>query len=601
MKTRPILALTCAAALAAASPAGAAIVPGQAVDGPSADISAALPRVDVAPDGSAALVYLKTIDGEEHPFVSRLVNGAWSSPVQVDPGSNDVAEAPRIAVANGGKIVVTARSATVVVAWVSPGAGAPFGASTPLQAAGRYGNVDLAPNGNGYAVSSDINNVVAWRLEGTTWTQVGGAGAVLDNVALQSAGDPNNHEAKVATAPDGASAVAAWGEVAGMSGAESYARRLTGTTLGPAAGMRLDSLPGADPYGMNDRVADQPDVGIDAAGTAWVVVRQNFFYGAAAKNRAIVRPLVGDAFGPYQLVDGMPEPPTEGRDYQRIDVNDAGQGLITHYGNLTNPFEFDTLAGGTWAKAALIETAANETVPLGSPGIGENGSGLVGYRFQAAVAGPIIARARTTLGGAGAAQTLSDPAFGDVTSGVEVAAGSGTFAAVSFLQGAAATRRVVGSVVDLPQPSGPSSDTTAPVVSRLRLSAKRFRLGSALPQVAAVKTGTRIRFNLSEASRVTLAFKRRVPGRRVGGRCVKPKRSNRAARRCRRLVSVKQKVRVTSPSGSRSIRFAGRLTRRKRLKPGPYQLTVTATDAAGNVSSPDRVKFRLLAAKRKRR
>ena len=86
MKTRLILALTCAAALAGASPAGAAIVPGQAVDGPSADISAALPRVDVAPDGSAALVYLKTIDGEEHPFVSRLVNGAWKLAGSGRPG-----------------------------------------------------------------------------------------------------------------------------------------------------------------------------------------------------------------------------------------------------------------------------------------------------------------------------------------------------------------------------------------------------------------------------------------------------------------------------------------------------------------------------------
>ena len=406
--------------------------------------------------------------------------------------------------ANGGKIAVTARSATVVVARVSPSAGAPFGASTPLQAAGRDGNVDLAPAAT--ATRSAATTTMSWR--GASRARPGprseGPGRCWTPSPFKRPGIPNNDEAKVATAPDGNSAVAAWGEVAGMSGAETYARRLTGTTLGPAAGVRLDSLPGADPYGMNDRVADQPDVGIDAAGTAWVVVRQNFFYGAAAKNRAIVRPLVGDEFGPYQLVDGMPEPPTEGRDYQRIDVNDAGQGLVTHYGNLTNPFEFDSLAGGTWGKAALIETAVNETVPLGSPGIGENGSGLVGYRFQAAVAGPIIARARTTLGGAGAAQTLSDPAFGDVTSGVEVAAGSGTFAAVSFLQGAAATRRVVASVVDLPQPSGPSSDTTAPVVSRLRLSAKRFRLGSALP-----------RWRPSRPARASASTSPRRPGSRL--------------------------------------------------------------------------------------
>ena len=202
MKTKLPAVLTCLAALTFVSPAGAAILPGVAIDGPSATISPVLPRIDVAPDGSAALVYLKTVDGEDHPFVSRLVNGAWSPPQQVDPGSNEVSEAPRIAVANGGKTVVTFRSATVVVARVSPSGGAPFGPPQVIQAAGRYGNVDLAPDGNGYVISSDNADVVAWRLNGATWAQVG-AGQLNADPAV-NAGDAGNNQAQVATAPDGA-------------------------------------------------------------------------------------------------------------------------------------------------------------------------------------------------------------------------------------------------------------------------------------------------------------------------------------------------------------------------------------------------------------
>ena len=60
----------------------------------------------MAPDGSAALVYLKNDGGQNHPFVSRLVNGAWAAPQRVDPSSGNAASGVHVAVANGGKVVV---------------------------------------------------------------------------------------------------------------------------------------------------------------------------------------------------------------------------------------------------------------------------------------------------------------------------------------------------------------------------------------------------------------------------------------------------------------------------------------------------------------
>ena len=59
---------------------------------------------------------------------------------------------------------------------------------------------------------------------------------------------------------------------------------------------------------------------------------------------------------------------------------------------------------------------------------------------------------------------------------------------------------------------------------------------------------------------------------------------------------------VTLPvaAGAREIRFAGRLSRRRSLAPGAYRLALTATDAAGNVSTPDRARFRLLPLRQRR-
>jgi hypothetical protein len=136
----------------------------------------------------------------------------------------------------------------------------------------------------------------------------------------------------------------------------------------------------------------------------------------------------------------------------------------------------------------------------------------------------------------------------------------------------------------------------------MRLSRKRFRLGSALPSAAAVGTGTVIRFRLSEAAAVRLSFSRALPGRRVRGACRKPTRRNRGRRRCTRFVNVRG-VAITRSlgAGARRINFAGRISRRRSLKPDVYRLTLVARDQAGNASRPDRAKFTLLKKKKRRR
>jgi hypothetical protein len=579
-----------------------------AVDGPSNLIDTSRPDVDVAPDGSAALVYLKNDGGVNHPFVSRFVGGAWGTAQRVDTGSGAAASNPRIAVANGGKVVVTYSRGGDAVARISSAPGAPFGAEHIVQAGGTKSDVDLSPNGNGYVVAESSNDVFAERLEGETWSEVGVG--PLDSDPTQAAGG-SNRDVRIAASGDGAGGAMAWAEeIGGMfADVDTYVRRLSGSTPGNALGTRLPQ--GSLPNSNAGTAADQPAVDMDAAGTIWVVYRQNFQYGMSQRHRAIARPITGETVGGGQVVDNMGDAPTEGRDFQQIDVNGAGVGLITHHGNLSSGLEWASLAGGNWTRGGLVNLSDNASVPGGIPALGENGSGLIAYAFKSGT-GANTAKGRPTLGGLGAEIELSNSAFGDLLGSVDASAGSGAYAAAAFVQQVAAdanTRRLVAAVVDLPQPPGggnggngpppPPPDTTDPDVTGLALSRTRFRLGSALPSVAAVRTGTTIRFTISEAATVNLRFRKAAPGRLVGGRCRRPTRLNRSRRRCTRMLAVPGSVSLPVQAGARRIKFAGRLSARRRLRPGRYQLILRATDAAGNVSTPDRARFRLLPRRRR--
>ena len=140
------------------------------------------------------------------------------------------------------------------------------------------------------------------------------------------------------------------------------------------------------------------------------------------------------------------------------------------------------------------------------------------------------------------------------------------------------------------------SDATAPVVSGLRLSRKRFAVGRASTPVSArrkVRRGTKISYQSSEAGQARLRIERRRRGFRRGRRCVaKRPRGVRRPRRCTRFTRAGTLSR-SATAGSNVVRFSGRIGRRA-LKRGRYRLTLVVTDASGNESSPSRAGFRIV-------
>jgi TolB protein len=169
-------------------------------------------------------------------------------------------------------------------------------------------------------------------------------------------------------------------------------------------------------------------------------------------------------------------------------------------------------------------------------------------------------------------------------------------------------RDVLGAPAEpptLPTPSPPefrAVDQTAPVISRLSLTNRRFRVarrGRAAAARRRIPVGTAFRFRLSETARVGFLIERRAAGRRLAGRCRRPTLHNRTGRRCVRHLTV---LRFSRPgqAGRNRVAFSGRLRTgrpRRVLHPGRYRATVAATDAAGNRSRPQHARFEVASTR----
>lgn len=131
----------------------------------------------------------------------------------------------------------------------------------------------------------------------------------------------------------------------------------------------------------------------------------------------------------------------------------------------------------------------------------------------------------------------------------------------------APTAAIVEAGAEAPREE-PVADTTAPVLSKLSLSRLRFHLGGANGRRASAG-GTVLHFTSSEAATLSVAILR--------------------AKQAKALTVVHRAI----GSGHGQLALSGRVGRRP-LAPGRYRLSVTATDAAGNVSKPSSLSFAVL-------
>ena len=144
-----------------------------------------------------------------------------------------------------------------------------------------------------------------------------------------------------------------------------------------------------------------------------------------------------------------------------------------------------------------------------------------------------------------------------------------------------------------PIPPGAGPDTTAPLLTGARVTNRVFaKTRGATPIDARARRGTAFVYRLSEASVVTIRLQRRLAGRRMAGRCVRPAPKLARAKRCNRYAAAGKLTRAGAP-GRVSVPFSGRIGRRA-LPLGSYRATLRAADVAGNRSAPSLVTFRIV-------
>jgi alpha-tubulin suppressor-like RCC1 family protein len=140
----------------------------------------------------------------------------------------------------------------------------------------------------------------------------------------------------------------------------------------------------------------------------------------------------------------------------------------------------------------------------------------------------------------------------------------------------------------------------APRLSALKQSATRWRLGSKLAHLtntaktpskkAGLSRGTTFSFRLDQTARVSFAFRHTTSGRKASNKCVAKTPGNANKPHCTRTLSDGT-LRIQAHTGSNQLHFEGPISRRAKLKPGHYSVTITATNPAGKTSPPQTLRF----------
>jgi hypothetical protein len=617
----PVGAFACAAALFAAAPAAADFFPGETLDGPGSDI-VRLGDVDVARDGTGAVVYVKREGGTEHVFVSRLVGGVFRGPERVDAGIDAAGGQPVVAASDGGRLAIAFIGGGTLFANVAKSSGEGFQGSQALANGASNPSIDMSINGGAYISftgpgGSNLDVRAAHLERGASAFSV--LGASLDVDPSRAAGDGDVKRSRVVVAADGTGLVT-WGEDGGDGRTHVMARRVFGMNVSSLPqDITLDSL-----GGKSGGDADSPDVDIeDDSSFAWVVFRQSFAEGPAtltsgptARSRTIARRLVGSQFEGPIVIDGLPGGVTEGADSPRIDLNGTGQGLAVSATQASNQVFGSSLSLDVFGDPRQLTTSTNVVAALPVPTVSQSGDGVAAWLQNDNPTRATVVHARqVTDGEPGTEAELSSPDLGGAEGslGFDASADRAGEAGVAYVQGAGENRRIMAATYDRVPAAFVGTTTSKP-----RAAEPTLKWGASLElwglsyrvEVDGVAVGTTATTSLKIPKQVGGVHRWRVVAvdrhgqqtasatriLRIDGGAPRLKLS--IAGRKRRGVAIRFVVKASDPKGkyatglkSTRIDFgdgskqsAARRAVHVYSRTGPFTVVATARDKAGNVT-----------------
>ncbi len=418
----------------------------ETLDGPSAAIDS-LNGLSIARDGTGGLVYLKTIGGVQHVFVSPLVGGSFGPPQQVDAALPAGSQDPVIAAGNGGVLLVAFINEGSLYVADRLGPSGPFaaaqllavGAGSPAIQMTNFGKAYIAftlADGAGDDVRAAYYDNGQWALEPTP----------LNVVPADDAGTGSGQPA-VAAAGDGV-AIVAWGE-----NGHVYTRRVWGTS----ASVVYEQADVPTFHGYGEVSAGDPSVasgGDSSYGD--VVFSEELNEGSQTQTLVLMNRLQGSVYDGVTEVDGLSEPGPAGATQPGITETEYGHGLITSAQNPANELWAAVLGNnGIVTNVERIDSLPNASLPDGTFGVDGLYSGFIAWQHDPGALGQPEIRARYwSTSGLGPELVLSPPTLGptDAGEGLFTAGDIAGDAAVAWLQGTGAS--TVLEVEQLYQPPG---------------------------------------------------------------------------------------------------------------------------------------------------
>ncbi len=425
-------ALAALLACALAAPAEAAFFRGDPLDGPSADIRA-VGDLDLARDGTGALVWVRALDGVDHVFVSRFERGAFQPVEHVDAALTGPSSQPVVGASDNGRLAIVFVNGGTVYGVVRPATGQAYGPPIPL-APGSDPSVDLSINGTAFASYTSAGDVRMARLDRRTnaWT---GLSQPADVDPARAAG-VGTGRSMVAISADGIGVVT-WGE-----GGHVFARKMFNSGISNAP----QDLTPPDFEGRVATVSDLPYVDAeDDSSYAWIVFRQTFADGGS---RTLARRQRGTAFDPPVAVDTGDESVSG----PRVDLSGRGQGLATSAGVSTGQPLAALIDKRDAFRPASRILAPSSPAAVVAPAISENNLSIAAAVLGGAGPPASVGVRPFADGVPGPDFTLSRPELGavDPDAGFDAASDRSGGAIVAWVQGAPAERRIVAGYFDRP-------------------------------------------------------------------------------------------------------------------------------------------------------
>jgi PKD domain len=423
------------------------------IAGPSAAIQG-LSGIAVSRDGSGGLVYLESVGGVNHVFVSALTGGSFGAPVEVDSALPGASSQPVIAAGDGGLLIVAfingGQLFVVTRASSAAALSAPQdlynGALNPSVAISIHSEGYLAfttPDGSGYDVRDFYYYQGQWEIESgpLNLTPADNAGTVAGAPKVAAAGDSE--------------AIVVWGE-----NGHIYARRVW-------YNMISYEVEQADPQSMdgyNEDAAESPVIGVgDNSSYADVSFDETFANGSAAFSRVLVNRLVASTFQGPTVADGQPFT-GGGATGAGISMMQYGNGFVTSEIEGSDQVWANILGeNGAPGTAEDINSLPNSSPPDPTSAIAGDYSGLIAWQHDPGLLGSSEIRARFYSNSAfGPEMVASNPAMGatNAAEGLLAAGDHGGDVAIAFVQGSGSSTTI--QVAQLVYPPGSFSVTSAP-------------------------------------------------------------------------------------------------------------------------------------------